>query len=733
MLRIDLYSAAGVKLDVPPLEGTAIAGFSYSGAEKKIGSFTLSVPLGEAMEVQSGRRIWAYTDEGLIFKGQIDSVETVIQGETKMVQASGMTLARLKLGKKTTLNRRFDNASLSTILSALLSGTGYSAGSVDVPLTNLTIPLFGNTLWDALGKIADGFGYLMREDVINDTIDMGAFGDNSGLTFGNAEAHTPGLSANPDFAVITGLKVKARTHEVYNKIIPLGQQQSIASTANAPYLTLENSTRTSPYTVQTGLNPDGTTYWYISDATSVATHGECEMYFPVSFVAPLSASTTDLQRAANTLYDLAVTHLQRVKDQQIAYEVDVVGLKHRAGGEYTFEVGQKCRLQYTGAVTTDTGREVLLEVDEDLYIMEYQRTFDASGADMWRLTVSSISRIIPGMNDFLADFVTRLTGQQVVPIPFIIFGDNVARFAPSGLEFVCPTNSGIIGAQERSITWYDDATFTNVRGRLFAAYNSALSTSYFMHALRPAVDGMFQWGFYDFGSNDWDFSMVLRQLDGGVQPFWGLVDDAGYSVLGLSPGDNFPDDYDLYIMKNGAQVKVGGTIMPSIFGVFSPESVGGQLTALGETATSNPITGFANQTVYVPLVVQETVTIVKAWWINGNTVSGNVDIGLYPETGGAKVVSLGSTAQSGASSIQEGNIADTIVPAGRYLMALGWSSATATFLSYSLTNEKARALGLAGESTFALPSSATPVAFSLSTHHASGMPVFGFSLRTLVA
>ncbi len=462
-LRIDFYSAAGAKLDVPPLSGNGIAAFSHSAAEKKVASFSLSVPLGEAAEVQSGRRVYVYdSTEGLIFKGQIDVIETMVQGAERMVVATGWSLARIKMVKKTTLNRRFDNASLSTILSALLSGTGYSAGSVDTPSTNLTIPLFGNTIWDALGKVADGFGYLLREDFINDTIDMGAFGDASGVVLGNVESHSPALSANPYFGVISGLKQKARTQEVYNKLIPLGQQQGIASTANAPYLTLENSTRSSPYTIQTGTNPDGTTYWYISDSTSVTTYGECERYIPFSFVAPLGTATADLQRSANTLYDLAVTALQKEKDEQVAYEVDVTNLRHRTGGAYTFELGQTMRLKYHGTIVTETGSEVLLDIDRDLYVMEYTRAFDSAGASTWRLVVSTISRIVPGANDVLTDFVSKLTGQQIVPIPFIIFGDGKLRIdefavqvdgslaARTGFWFVNgfqadPTTSGLVG------------------------------------------------------------------------------------------------------------------------------------------------------------------------------------------------------------------------------------------------------------------------------------------------
>ena len=176
-------------------------------------------------------------------------------------------------------------------------------------------------------------------------------------------------------------------------------------------------------------------------------------------------------------------------------------------------------------------------------------------------------------------------------------------------------------------------------------------------------------------------------------------------------------------------------VMPSMFGVDSPLSVGVQLAAVATAAPASGAPGFTNQTIYVPLTVTETITIVKGWWVNGATSNGNVDIGLYPEAGGTKIVSLGSTAQGTINVLQEGNIADTVVPPGRYLMAFGWSSATATFFSYSATyttNRQWKALGIAKEAAFALPASATPAVWDSATT-GTLLPVFGFSQRTLVA
>ena len=184
-------------------------------------------------------------------------------------------------------------------------------------------------------------------------------------------------------------------------------------------------------------------------------------------------------------------------------------------------------------------------------------------------------------------------------------------------------------------------------------------------------------------------------------------------------------------------------VMPSMFGVLSPCCIGNEFTAfrlhdLSDTTVilnTSSAPAVTNTTVYVPLTVSETITIVKGWWLNGGTVNGNVDIGLYPEAGGAKLVSLGSTAQAGTTAVQEGNIADTVVPPGRYLMAFGWSSATATFTGIvpaDVVNSRSlKSMGVAMEAAFALPASATPIAYTLAG--VPVIPIFGFSQRTLVA
>lgn len=173
----------------------------------------------------------------------------------------------------------------------------------------------------------------------------------------------------------------------------------------------------------------------------------------------------------------------------------------------------------------------------------------------------------------------------------------------------------------------------------------------------------------------------------------------------------------------------GGEMFPVMLTPWSRESLGVQIAALAMAAPTSTIWPAANQALYVPFVVDKTATIVKGFWYNGAAVSGNVDLAVYNESY-VRQVSIGSTAQSGTSAIQEVNIADTSLTPGRYYLALACDNTTAEFIRVDIsTVQLAKALGIAEQaSAFALPSTATPIVPTYAR-----IPVFGVSLRTLVA
>lgn len=115
----------------------------------------------------------------------------------------------------------------------------------------------------------------------------------------------------------------------------------------------------------------------------------------------------------------------------------------------------------------------------------------------------------------------------------------------------------------------------------------------------------------------------------------------------------------------------------------------------------------ANRAIFVPFVVGSRFTAMKMVVENTATVSGNIDAGIYDQSGN-KIVTMGSTLMAGANGAQVLDIADTTIPPGRYYMAFACSSATATFSGWAPAVGLCSSMGVLQMATaFALPATAT--------------------------
>ena len=83
---------------------------------------------------------------------------------------------------------------------------------------------------------------------------------------------------------------------------------------------------------------------------------------------------------------------------------------------------------------------------------------------------------------------------------------------------------------------------------------------------------------------------------------------------------------------------------------WSMQSLGVPLVTSQSVPTSNNYVT-PNLAVFVPFWVPEPVVITKMGWGNGTAVAGNIDVGISDESGN-RLVSAGSTAQSGTSALQ---------------------------------------------------------------------------------
>lgn len=148
--------------------------------------------------------------------------------------------------------------------------------------------------------------------------------------------------------------------------------------------------------------------------------------------------------------------------------------------------------------------------------------------------------------------------------------------------------------------------------------------------------------------------------------------------------------------------------------------------AIGQPASmaNNANWPSANRILYVPVRILEDCTVLRVYWVNGGSVTGNVNAGLYSQAG-TKQFETGSTAQSGTNQAQFVNITDTPVTAGFYYLALQHSSTgQITRGAPNLYDLRARGMMEEDAASFALPSTMTPENLSVAYH-----PSFGLDLR----
>lgn len=166
------------------------------------------------------------------------------------------------------------------------------------------------------------------------------------------------------------------------------------------------------------------------------------------------------------------------------------------------------------------------------------------------------------------------------------------------------------------------------------------------------------------------------------------------------------------------------TIVP--FGLASEP-----LTSAGVGATSGVIGvgTISNTIVYaMPFLVWEPYTVKAVGVLNGATVNGNWDVGVYSSDGATKYVSSGATAQSGASAAQIATVTSTTLAPGRYWMAMGVSSATGTYGRWALAVNYTQASGLMTQTV--VSGAALPATLTLATSTATVVPFFALLDRT---
>lgn len=148
-----------------------------------------------------------------------------------------------------------------------------------------------------------------------------------------------------------------------------------------------------------------------------------------------------------------------------------------------------------------------------------------------------------------------------------------------------------------------------------------------------------------------------------------------------------------------------------------------RLVAIAQSA----IYGTAQKCTFVPMTLPVACVAQQMVVVNGVTINGNVDVGIYDKDMNS-LVTKGSTVQAGATAVQLFNIADTPLNPGRYFLGFWSDSATNTFSSHSYNIRTLRMSGFLEKLAVAggLPTGA--VATSVMT--TAVVPVFGIVIAS---
>jgi hypothetical protein len=408
-LWVDVFNVAGTRLGDGPVSKimSAEVNRQLDGA----GTFTIRAPV-------SARSIALFTNENrvkiygedaagvrLLGQGIIETANITESTPGVFLRVSGPDILD-ELTRKNTLRARiFNQQTIQTVADALIALVSGWSVQVDAEIaSNLVDARYdGASVLKAFRDLVGRYGYHFRLSTDDKVISISQFGEDSGLRVFKTQVITPAMIRNPELLFVQKLPQTTETNNLANWIIPLGAGEGVGQ------LTLETSTRTSPYTIQNMAGPDGTLQYYLSDAASVAAYGQIETIKMFKQIAALTNSDGDIENAANALYDAAAEWLIRNKDPVVLYGLTVKNAKEN------ILPGDKIHVNYVGQIRTPQGELVdYLNIRDDFWVM---RAVERVGLEEHSvdLEISNVDQRASNVVEQVADSIESITLRDLKP------------------------------------------------------------------------------------------------------------------------------------------------------------------------------------------------------------------------------------------------------------------------------------------------------------------------------
>lgn len=353
----------------------------------RAGDFSFAMPLADEkadlIVERRYARCYALLDDGPVEVGSgiIDSIEQSIDadGNINMVVSGADVMRELTWRTVEYMQLRSSTSPLSHSVAVATLATkkpdGWTFEAADYPPTNEIYYFYaGESVLAAALTLADlsRVHVWMPEDR---TLRFTDEWDPSGLRAIEAGSAADITAGN--VCLIADLTIVQETHDVISRIVPYGAEVSDAA---GTYVSLANTNRSAPsgYTLSTADK-------YLENDAAAVTYGQVEAFVKYSDIKAESSDGTDLESAANQLFDTALYDLQRRISPLTLYRLTL------AHAPVIVEPMHKISVVYN---RTLDGRTIL-DVDAELYIMGATTRVDANGLRTTSLDVANVDRWPP--------------------------------------------------------------------------------------------------------------------------------------------------------------------------------------------------------------------------------------------------------------------------------------------------------------------------------------------------
>lgn len=226
---------------------------------------------------------------------------------------------------------------------------------------------------------------------------------------------------SPEWTIRSGLITKLTRMvdqtPIVTRVYPLG------AGLGTTQVSLAQSSLTAPLTIQTAANPDGSLRYYLEHPAGVAAYGVIERVLFFSDIRPITNSDADLTEAANTLYALGLSYLNKFAAPFEVYEVECIGTPDARPGDIVL-------IDYRGVVHTRQGDVSTIFLDRQAFYILRVTTSYGDGGAKYTMTISSNGEESGSLDSVVANAVREIERFKAHPQPSITYYSKASPTLP---------------------------------------------------------------------------------------------------------------------------------------------------------------------------------------------------------------------------------------------------------------------------------------------------------------